>query len=206
MVSISISEVLISFYLFISLALALLISTIGCDSHDVDQDDPETNVGPVSEANVESTKEYLESLPLPERQQAQWHLDQEKREALKHNARQQVKKWIAESTPQCLEFFGSKNCNLALMELQPSEICGFKFHNALSSIEELKAKGHYYVSLVNANGYTSGGYMWIASYGHQAYMDGAVLNITQCWAVNPSEIGQDPLPTKPPGPTSIFDG
>ena len=187
--------------MFISLVFLASIVT-GCASNGADLDNPVTNVG---SAVVEATKEYLESLPLLERQQAQWHLDRDKEEELKHDARQQVKKWISESTHQCQEFYGSKNCNPGIMELEPSEVCGFKFYKPLASMDELKAKGHYYVVLNNTDGYVSGGYMWIASYGHQAYIDGAVLNITQCWATNPSEIGQDPLPTRPPGPTSIFD-
>lgn len=155
--------------------------------------------------NKEATKEYLESLPLVERMQAQWHLDQEEQEKLKHDARQQVKNWLAESRPKCQHFFGSGNCKPAIMELQPSKICGFKFHRRLSSIDELKSEGHYFVALVNSSHHTSGGYIWIASYGHQAYHNGAVLNITQCWAVNPSEVGEEPLPTKPPIPTSILN-
>ena len=199
-------EVLILFYLLLSALILALSLSLGCGPNQADMDvtPTETAVADV-EPDVEPTKEYLASLPLWECQQAQWKLNEQRQEELKHDARKQAEKWIKESQPDCQHFFGSGNCNPAFVELQPSEICGFKFHRPLSSIEEVQAEGHYFVALVGADGHQSGGYVWIASYGHQAHMDGTVLNITDCWGANPSEIGATPRPTYTPGPTSIFN-
>lgn len=190
------------FSLLLSLsALALLaMFTLGCGS----SAEPDIKERPTPTAELDAsptadaTKEYLLSLPKWERQQAQWKLDQEEKERVKHNAREQVQQWIDWATPDCKDFYGSGNCEPAIIELVPSEVCGFKFGKLIRNVDDVQAQGHYYVMLVHEKGYRSGGYEWIASYGHKAYRDRAVLNITQCWAANPSEIGRFLLPTNTP--------
>ena len=78
-----------------------------------------------------------------------------------------------------------------MVALKPSEMCDWKFAEAISSKNDLEAEGHYYAILGNEDGVLSGGYQWIASHNHKAYSDGAVLNITKCWAEYPSEMQFD---------------
>ena len=200
------------FYPCLSLiALALFISlTLGCGSTVLDAGDGPTHIEATGTPTnipptVDATKEHLASLPIGERMRAQWHLDQEKQEELKRDARKQIAQWITEYIPKCQDFYGTGNCPLSIMELQPSEVCSFKFDRWLLSMDEVRSDGHYFITLAKPEHNIFGGYVWIASYGHEAYYKGTVLNIIDCWAENPSEIGQDPVPTRTPGPTSIFN-
>ena len=147
---------------------------------------------PEASPTPDATKEYLLSLPKWERELEQQKLDWEEQERIKYDAREQAIQWIDWATPECKDFFGSVNCEPKIVELQNSDVCGVKPGNPVESIDDVHTKGHYYITLVNTDGIRSGGYEWIASYGHQAYVDGAVLNAPFCWFFNPTEVQVNP--------------
>ena len=160
------------------------------------------NTGPGSETSeaeslvqeqaiIQATEEHLASLPKWERDRLKMIEDEKARSELRLDAKRQMELWVQESGPKCDDYFGTSGCNLTVIELQPSERCGWRFSRYIRSLNDLKENGHYYGLFVNEQGRLSGGYHWIASFNHQAYVDGAVLNITQCWNENPSETQLD---------------
>ena len=172
-------------YSAITLGIFLSISFLACGSVANTPIIPETNSS--SQVRAESTEEYLRSLPQSERMVAQARLDEKARLDLKLNAHEQLKLWSVEAGPKCDDFFGTANCIFLIIELERSELCPFKFSRYIRSLSDVKEKGHYYGLFVNQDGRLSGGYHWVASYNHQAYVDGGVLEITKCWARNPQE-------------------
>ena len=194
------------YYLLFPIVLLALSLALGCGP--AAQTEPQSAADPVTEREdysptetpkIESTKEYLASLPILERQDAEWKILQERENERKFDARIQANQWIDFSMPKCHEFFGTKKCKLGIVELVPSEVCKFKFGEPLRSTKDMEGEGHYFLTL------NAGGYIWVASYGYEARVGGGVLNITDCWAENPSEIGATPRPMYTPGPTSIFN-
>ena len=155
---------------------------ISGDNPSVPQEKPEA-----LDPQVDSTEEYLASLTLEERMRAQFFLDEERRNELKLDAHQQLALWLEDAVPNCENFFGTKKCELRVVELEPSKTCGWKWNRSIYP-DDVKFDGQYYARLTDEEGYLSGGYEWIASYDHRAYVNGAVLNITQCWNANPSEM------------------
>ena len=141
--------------------------------------------------NPAATEEYLRSLPIGERMRAQILLDEQTRQDLKLNAQDQLKQWEVEARPKCDDYFGTANCRLVIIELEPSERCPFKFSKFVKSLDDVKWNGHYYGLFVNEAGYLRGGFHWVASHQHLAHVDGYVLNITKCWNKYPEEMGQE---------------
>ena len=193
----------LSLYSFLIFLLLLSIACLSTDNAGSDRGSPGANAfgaGSFSEeessledteeteeeSSLDPTQEYLDTLPLWERQVAMQRIAAENRRKLRLDAKQQMLLWLENAVPDCKDFFGSKDCNPVFIELEPSEICDWKFSRQIKE-NELTEKGHYFGALAAEKGGLSGGYMWIASYRHQAYQDGAVLNIVQCWNQNQTE-------------------
>ena len=178
-------------YCVLLLAVCLAVFSVSCGATSDSPGREAARVSsPSSRSSVNATEEYLNSLPLRERQVEQWKLDTQEWLELKQDARKQMREWVDDATPKCEDFFGTRNCRWVIVELEESAVCGYK-HSRQIREADMEKTGHYYGVLVNEQGRISGGYHWIASYQHLAYQDGAVLNITQCWNQNPGEYVMD---------------
>ena len=179
----------------LSLGIFLSIAFLGCatdtnpsasEEINSEQEQAENRV-----ENPAATEEYLMSLPLGERMRAQILLDEKERIALRLNAQEQLTQWIEEASPRCADYFGTSGCHPVVIELEESERCPFSWSRYATKPNDIEETGHYYVSLRNKGGDLAGGFHWIASFNHQAYVDGYVLNITKCWNKYPEEMEMD---------------
>ena len=137
--------------------------------------------------NATATREaYLASIPQWERAPIQTREAIRYQQNLRLDAEQQASEWIEYSQPNCDEYFGTARCILYIVELEAYEVCKFRPIGFITQ-SAMEPKGHYLLFFGDEDELPAGGYQWIASYGHQAYMDGAVLNIIDCWATKLTE-------------------
>ena len=137
--------------------------------------------------DTDLTKQDLDAMPLEERLRAQMRLEELRRAAVRQDATIQAQYWLDRTVPECEHQRGNKACYPVFIELEPSEICGWKWSRQVTQ-DDLRHDGHYFLALADGEGKPSG-YEWIASHNHQAYRNGAVLDIIyHCWWPNPTEM------------------
>ena len=84
---------------------------------------PEATPAPKPRSKPMSTKEYLLSLPLMERQRLMMLEEMRKADELSRNSGLQVTSWIQENTLVCKHHFGTYNCQPYILELERAGPC-----------------------------------------------------------------------------------
>ena len=84
---------------------------------------PTATPTPKPQPNTRSTKEYLLSLPLAERQRVIAREQMRKENEFRNNSGLQVTSWIQENTSICKHHFGTYNCQPYILELERAGPC-----------------------------------------------------------------------------------
>ena len=113
---------------------------------------------PTRQVNPLSTKDYLASLPKWRREQVLMAEEMRKAQELRRNSGKQVIQWIQDTTPVCLDWFGTDNCYPYVLQMENIGPCGWEAVRRIPWEEgdELDSRLAYFAFLGNDRGELAG--------------------------------------------------